>query len=166
MKEITIDDEGDLVEIVEPAENDLHLEKAQAGVLGGLAQIEVFGLPIGKTVGAMAIVGLVDAVRGLVSGMLPEMVTRNAWVIPAGMAWLMSTRQVQGWTGKQMADAAGLILLVDAFQASPFSPRTFVSGLLSGVKLGQTTRGTVATGGNGRKEITSLEEYNRVYGLA
>ena len=146
----------------EPKGTEIELH-ARAGVLGGFAKTEIMGVPIGAAGIGLLTVSIWDAIRGLVGGVLPAAIP--AWLVPAIGAMVVQSRMIKGWMGADAANAAGLILTVDAIQAL-FNVRGIVSGLVSGVKLGQTMRGTVATGGNGNREITSIEEYNRVHGLA
>ena len=142
---------------------EVELHRAQAGVLGGFAKPKIMGVPIGAAGVGLLTVSAWDAIRGLVGGKLPTNIP--AWLIPAVGAAVVQSKFVKPRIGDAAANAAGLILTADAIQAL-FNVRGVVSGLVGGVKLGQTMRGTVATGNNGHKEITSLEEYNRVYGLA
>jgi len=144
----------------EGTEIELH---AKAGVLGGFAKTEVMGVPIGAAAVGLLTVSVWDAIRGLVGGALPAQIPQ--WLIPAIGAAVVQSKMIKSFMGADASNAAGLILTADAIQAL-FNVRGVVSGLVGGVKLGQTMRGTVATGNNGHKEITSLEEYNRVYGLA
>ena len=141
------------------AEVELH---AQAGMLGGFAKTEIMGIPVGAAAVGLLTVGVWDAIRGLVGGALPAAIP--AWLVPAIGAFVVQTRTIKGFMGTDAANAAGLILTADAIQAL-FNVRGLVSGLVGGVKLGQTMRGTVATQGDGHREITSIEEYNLVHGL-
>ena len=136
---------------------------ARAGVLGGIAQTKIMGVPIGAAGVGLLTVSIWDAIRGLVGGALPSQIPQ--WLVPAIGAYVVQTRPIKGIMGADAANAAGLILTADAIQAL-FNVRGVISGLVGGMKFGQAMRGTVATGGNGHREITSIEEYNRVYGLA
>jgi hypothetical protein len=138
-----------------PAEQVAELE--QAGVLTGLARTEVFGLPAGKAAAALFAVGGWDALRGFIPGVIPAGVPE--WVVPAIGAWAMSTKTVSGWVGSDAANAAGLILLADALQASPFSPRKLVRDLFSGIRLGQPA--TASFSSNGGSKEQSLAEFLR-----
>jgi len=162
MKEVTIDKEG-ILEDEDKAESELHLAKAQAGMLGGFAKTEIMGVPIGAAAVGLLTVSVWDALRGLLGGVLPEAIP--AWLVPAIGAMVVQSKAIKDFMGADAANAAGLILTADAIQAL-FNVRGLVSGMVGGIKLEQTMRGTVATGGNGHKEITSIEEYNRVHGLA
>jgi len=141
----------------------MHLEAARVGVLGGFAKTEIMGVPIGAAGVGLLTVSLWDALRGLVGGALPAQIPQ--WLIPAFGAMVVQSKMIKGWMGADAANAAGLILTVDAIQAL-FNVRVIVSRLVGGMKFGQTMRGAVATGGNGHKEVTSIEEYNLVHGLA
>jgi len=148
----------------------LELTKAETGdeyrfeqkALEGLAKTEVFGIPVGAAAGGLLTVSAFDALRGLLAGAIPKL---PQWVIPAIGAWVVSTKTVKGFMGTTASNAAGLILTADAIQAI-YNVRGLVSGRVGGVKLEQTMRGKVKTEGNGHKEITSIEEYNRVMGLS
>ena len=144
----------------EGTEVELH---AKAGVLGGIAKTEIMGVPIGAAGVGLLTVSIWDAIRGLIGGALPAQIPQ--WLVPAIGAYVVQTRPIKGIMGADAANAAGLILTADAIQAL-FNVRGVISGLVGGMKFGQAMRGTVATGGNGHREINSLEEYNKVYGLA
>ena len=150
-------------ELVHPAENELHLEAARAGVLSDFAETKVMGVPVGAAAAGLLTVSVWDAIRGLVGGALPAQIPQ--WLIPAVGAVVVQSKMVEGWMGTDASNAAGLILTADAIQAL-FNVRGIVSGLVGRIKLHQTMRGTVATGGNGHREIASIEEYNLVHGLA
>jgi hypothetical protein len=130
-------------------------ELEQAGVLEGFSKTEVFGIPVGQAAGGLLAVSVWDAIRGLLSGVLPAQVP--GWMIPAIGAWVMSTRTIQGMLGKTASDTAGIILTADAVQAL-FNVRGLISGLVSGVKFGQPS--AASFGGNGSKE-QSLAEFLR-----
>jgi hypothetical protein len=136
-----------------PAEQVAELE--QAGVLEGISKTEIFGIPIGQAAGGLLAVSVWDAIRGLLSGVLPAQIP--GWMIPAIGAWVMSTRTIQGMLGKTASDTAGIILTADAVQAL-FNVRGLISGLVSGVKFGQPA--TASFSGNGSKE-QSLAEFLR-----
>ena len=144
MREITIDNEGKLVEIVNPVETELHLEVARAGALSGFAKTEVMGVPIGAAAVGLLTVSVWDALRGLVGGALPAQMPQ--WLIPAVGAAVVQSKMIKGWMGADASNAAGLILTADAIQAL-FNVRGIVSGLVGGVKLGQT-RAAGTTGNN------------------
>jgi len=112
----------------------------EQGALAGLARMEVFGLPIGKAAGSILTVMLWDMLRGMISGAIPTAIPQ--WAIPAIGSWVMTTKTVGGIVGSEIADAAGLILLVDAIQASPLSPRKLLSGVFKGQQLPETERET------------------------
>ena len=135
MKEITIDKDGKIIEIQEKAETELHLEGAQAGVMGGFAKTEIMGVPIGAAAVGLLTVSVWDALRGLVGGALPAAIPQ--WLVPAIGSVVVQSKVIKGFMGADAANAAGLILTVDAIQAL-FNVRGLVSGLVGGVNLGQT----------------------------
>ena len=135
MKEITIDKDGKVIEIQEKAETELHLERAQAGVMGGFAKTEIMGVPIGAAAVGLLTVSVWDALRGLVGGALPAAIPQ--WLVPAIGSVVVQSKVIKGFMGADAANAAGLILTVDAIQAL-FNVRGLVSGLVGGVNLGQT----------------------------
>ena len=163
MKEITIDKDGKILQVEETPENEMHLEAARVGVLGGFAKTEIMGVPIGAAGVGLLTVSLWDALKGLVGGALPAQIPQ--WLISAFGAMVVQSRMVKGWMGADAANAAGLILTAEAIQAL-FNVRDIVSRLVGGMKFGQTMKGTGANGGNGHKEVTSIEEYNLIHGLA
>jgi hypothetical protein len=134
-----------------PAEQVAELE--QAGVLEGISKTKIFGIPIGQAAGGLLAVSVWDAIRGLLSGVLPAQVP--GWMVPAVGAWVMSTKTVQSMLGRTASDTAGIILTADAVQAL-FNVRGLISGLVSGVKSGQSS--TASFSGNGHKE-QSLAEF-------
>ena len=162
MRDTTIDKEWQLVAVEDKPATDLHMERSATGVLGGFAKTEIMGIPVGAAAVGLLTVSIWDAIRGLAGGVLPAAIP--AWLVPAIGAFVVQTRTIKGFMGTDAANAAGLILTADAIQAL-FNVRGLVSGLVGGVKLGQTMRGTVATQGDGHREITSIEEYNLVHGL-
>ena len=163
-QEITIDKEGDMIlQVEEVAGTEMHLGKSSAGVMGGFAKAEIMGVPIGAAGVGLLTVSVWDALRGLLSGVLPAAIP--TWLVPAIGAAVVQSRPIKGFMGSDAVNAAGLILTADAIQAL-FNVRGIISGLVGGIKLKQTMQGAVATRGNGNREITSIEEYNLVHGLA
>jgi hypothetical protein len=130
-------------------------ELEQAGALEGLSRTEIFGIPVGQAAGGLLAVSVWDAIRGLLGGVPPAQIP--AWMIPAIGAWVMSTRTIRGMLGRTASDTAGIILTADAVQAL-FNVRGLISGLVSGVRLGQPA--TASLSGNGHKE-QSLAEFLR-----
>ena len=158
-KELTIDNEGTLVEVVEKAETELHLEKTQAGIagaLGGFAKTEVKGVPIGAAAVGLLTVSVWDAIRGLVGGALPAAIPQ--WLVPALGAAVVQSKMVKGFMGADATNAAALILMADAIQAL-FNVRGLVSGLVSGVKLRQVN--PAGSGGT----TQSVDQYLKAHGL-
>ena len=94
---------------------DVELHRAQAGVLGGFVESKVMGVPIGAAAIGLLIVSVWDAIRGLVGGKLPTNIPQ--WVIPAVGAMAVQSKFVKPKIGEAAANAAGLILTVDAIQA-------------------------------------------------
>ena len=157
MKEMTIDNEGKLVEVVTPVENELHLEAARAGILSGFAKTEIMGVPIGAAAVGLLTVSVWDALRGLVGGVLPAAIP--SWLIPAIGAAVVQSKMIKGFMGADASNAAGLILTADAIQ-SLFDVRGAVSDLVGGVKFRQT-RAAGATGNNSQ----SVDDYLKAHGL-
>ena len=156
MNKVTIDNEGKLVEIVQPAEDELHLEKSQAGALSGFAKTEIMGVPIGAAGIGLLTVSVWDALRGLVGGVLPAAIP--AWLIPVIGAMVVQSKAIKGFMGADAANAAGLILTADAIQAL-FNVKGIVSGLVGGVRFGQTK----AIGGGNTNQ--SVDDYLKARGL-
>ena len=157
MREITIDNEGKIVQVEETAGTEVHLEAARMGVLSGFARTEIMGVPIGAAAVGLLTVSVWDALRGLVGGALPAQIPQ--WLIPAIGAMVVQSKPIKGFMGNDATNAAGLILTVDAIQAL-FDVRGIVSGLVSGVKLRQT-RPAGATSNNRQ----SVDDYLKVHGL-
>jgi len=160
--------EGQWEEKVEPAENELHLEKG--GMLSGLTSFKVGQVDVGKPIAGLVVAAANDVLAGLVqrvAGGQPSVAGRFAGAIPGIVGlFVLNTKTAKGWLGSDAVDAGNIVLLADLITDYIFDIRKQVSGLVGGVKFGQTMRGKVATGGNGHKEITSIEEYNLVHGLA
>ena len=138
------------------AETDIELHRAQASVLSGFAESEVMSVPIGAAGTGLLIVSAWDAIRGLVGGKLPTNIPQ--WVIPAVGAMAVQSKFVKPRIGDAAANAAGLILTADAIQAL-FNVRGIISGLVSGVKLGQVS----PAGGGGTPQ--SVDQYLKAQGL-
>jgi hypothetical protein len=141
--------------------------RAQAGVLGGVTSFKVGAFPIGKVGAGLVIAGANDVLAGWLSGMLGTIAGKWAGLAAGiGGLWLLNTDTSKRWLGSEAVEAGTIVVLADLVTENIFDIRSRMKGLVSGLKLKQTMRGTVATGGNGSKEITSIEEYNRVHGLA
>ena len=132
------------------------VELYQAGVLGGVAKTQVFGIPIGAAGVGLLTVSIWDAIRGLVGGALPAAIP--VWLVPAIGAMAVQSRMVKGWMGTDAANAAGLILTADAIQAL-FNVRGIISRLVGGIKLGQ-----VRPAGDGGT-TQSVDQYLKAHGL-
>ena len=143
-------------ELVNPAETEMHLEAARTGVLGGFAKTEIMGVPIGAAGVGLLTVSVWDAIRGLVGGALPAAIP--GWLVPAIGAMVVQSKAIKGFMGADAANAAGLILTVDAIQAL-FNVRGLVSGMVGGVRLKQTK----TIGGGSTTE--SADEYLKAQGL-
>ena len=159
MMELTIDKADNMFAIkekVEPAENELHLEAAGAGMLSGFAKTEIMGVPIGAAGVGLLTVSVWDAIRGLVGGALPAKIP--SWLVPAIGAMVVQSKMIKGFMGADAANAAGLILTADAIQ-SLFNVRGVVSGLVSRVKLEPVT----PAGGGGTAQ--SVDQYLKAQGL-
>ena len=155
--EITIDKEGDMIlQVEEESGTEMHLEKSSAGLMGGFAKAEIMGVPIGAAGVGLLTVSAWDALRGLVGGALPAAIPQ--WLIPAIGAVVVQSKMIKGFMGPDAANAAGIILTADAIQAL-FNVRGLVSGLVGGVKLGQTK----AIGGGETNQ--SIDEYLKAQGL-
>ena len=137
------------------AEVELH---AQAGMLGGIAGIEPMGIPIGGAAIGVAVSSLVSA---LVARFAPGQTALLAGPMgKLGLAWAIK-QYLSKPLGAKNADAVAFVLTVSAIEGWVKQ----MIGQLTGMTLGQTMRGTVATQGDGHREITSIEEYNLVHGL-
>ena len=140
----------------EGAEVELH--RAQAGVLGSFTKAEVMGVPIGAAGIGLLIVGAWDAIRGLVGGKLPG--NTPQWLIPAVGAMAVQSKFVKPKIGDAAANAAGLILAVDAIQAL-FDVRGLVSRLVNKTKV--QLEQTQAAGGGGTSQ--TVDAYLKAQGL-
>ena len=156
MKEITIDKDGKILEVEEKAETELHLERVQAGALGGFVKADIMGVPIGAAAVGLLTVSVWNAIRGLFGGALPAAIP--VWLIPAIGAMVVQSKVVKGFMGEDAANAAGLILTADAIQLL-FNVRELVSRMVGGVKLKQTK----AIGGGSTAQ--SIDEYLKAEGL-
>ena len=137
---------------------DIELHRAQAGVLGGFAETEVMGVPIGAAGAGLLIVSVWDAIRGLVGGKLPANIPQ--WVIPFAGAMAVQSKFVKPKIGDAAANAAGLILTADAIQAL-FDVRKLISGLVS--KAPVQLQQTQAAGGGSTSQ--TVDDYLKTHGL-
>ena len=108
----------------------------QGGILSGLAKVKPFGLQVGKAAGAILTVMGWDAFHGFVAGAIPKKIPE--WIIPAIGSWVMSTKMAGGFVGSEIANTAGIVLLVNAIEGSPFSPRKLLAGVFPGRQLPQS----------------------------
>lgn len=108
-------------EVVKPSA-DLH-----AGMFGGIASTQVFGMPIGSAAGGLLTAGLWDAASGLLAGKLPAI---PGFVMPAVGA-VVTKRFLSRYVGEGVANAGALILTADALQHI-FNLRGLLAGLVGG----------------------------------
>lgn len=133
----------------------------QAGALAGIAKMEIFGVPAGAAAVGLLTASVWDAIAGFAKGTVGNLPN---WVVPAVGA-MVTAQWFPRFLGRDAANAGALILTADAIQQI-FDLRGLISGRFGGMQRRQAPGAeTVATGGNGRKEFTSLEEYNRAHGL-
>ena len=141
--------------------------QARRGMLSGLAGFKLGQFNVGKPAAGLIVAAANDVLAGLIQGIIGEKLTvagRFAGAIPGVVGlWLLNTRTAKDWLGDEAVEAANIILIADLITDSGLDIRTEVR---KRVKLGQAKQDTDATGGNGHREINSLEEYNKVYGLA
>ena len=142
----------------EASGTEMHLEKAQAGVLSGFAKTDIMGVPIGAAGVGLLTVSVWDAIRGLVGGVLPAAIP--AWLVPAIGAMVVQSKLIKGWMGADASNAAGLILTAEAIQTF-FDVRGVVSGLVSGIKLGQVR----PAGSVGNVNDQPVDAYLKAQGL-
>ena len=149
---------------------------APKGILSGLAGFKISQYNIGKPAAGLVVAALNDVAAGLIQGVVGKhgkhgkhetSAGKLAMAIPSivGLG-LLNTKMAQGWLGSEAIEAGNIILFADLFTDYIFPIRAKVSGLVGGLRLRQTEEDTVDAEGDGYKEITSIEEYNRVYGLA
>lgn len=127
--------------------------EAGAGILGGIAQAKVFGIPVGEAAGGLLTASAWDAIAGFVSGRIPAM---PAWVIPAAGSFVTG-KYFGRFMGPGAANAGSLILAADAIQQF-FNIRGLISGL-----VGKKTANLMAN-----KAVDApgtIEEYNRLHGI-
>ena len=137
---------------------EVELHRARAGVLGGFAETEVMGVPIGAAGIGLLIVSVWDAIRGLVGGKLPA--NTPQWLIPAVGAMAVQSKFVKPRIGDAAANAAGLILTADAIQAL-FNVRGLVSGLVNKTQV--QFQQTQAAGGGSTSQ--TVDAYLEAQGL-
>ena len=141
--------------------------QARRGMLSGLAGFKLGQFNVGKPAAGLIVAAANDVLAGLIQGIIGEkskVAGRFAGAIPGVVGlWLLNTRTAKDWLGDEAVEAGNIILIADLITDSGLDIRTEVR---KRVKLGQTKQDTDATGGNGHREINSLEEYNKVYGLA
>lgn len=161
----SINEEGHLV-ISQNQESTELVELEQRGMLEGLARFEIGPIPIGKAVSGSVALGLSDLIKGLLNGLIPVQDPRlRDALLNLGLIWGVKTRPVTRMVGPTTADAVAFVLTMDAIRPL-FDIRGAIAGLFHGAQLRQTMKGHTQTApDNGYREVTSLEEYNRVHGL-
>lgn len=101
---------------------------AKEGMLSGLTEFRIMGLPLGAVAGGAAIGGVGDALAGLVTGFVPAF---PSWAVKA-----LSAFAVIQWgpriVGKELAQLGGLFLTYDAVQEL-FNIRGSVANIVGGV---------------------------------
>ena len=163
-----IDKEGiDRLFATKEAENTEVELQARRGILSGLADFKIGQFNVGKPITGLMVAAANDVLAGLIQGVAGEKLTvggRFAGAIPGIVGLLLlNNKTAKNWLGDVPVEAANTILIADLFTDYAFDIRTEVK---KRVKLGQTKRDTIDTSGNGHREINSIEEYNKVYGLA
>ena len=163
-----IDKEGiDRLFAAKEAENTEVELQARRGMLSGLAGFKLGQFNVGKPAAGLIVAAANDVLAGLIQGIIGEKLTvagRFAGAIPGVVGlWLLNTRTAKDWLGDEAVEAGNIILMADLVTDYGLDIRTKIG---ERIKLSQTKQDTDATGGNGHREINSLEEYNKVYGLA
>jgi len=163
-----IDKEGiDRLFAAKEAENTEVELQARRGMLSGLAGFKIGQFNVGKPVTGLIVAAANDVLAGLIQGIIGEkskVAGRFAGAIPGIVGlWLLNTRTAKDWLGNEAVEAGNIILMADLVTDYGLDIRTKIG---ERIKLSQTKQDTDATGGNGHREINSLEEYNKVYGLA
>ena len=140
----------------------------KVGILTGIAEFKLAGIPVGAAATGAAVAGLAD---GLVSAVLPRIAPQiPPWVVKAGMSWA-SIQWGPRWLGAVPAQTAGLFLAYDAI-TDLVNIRGRVGGLVTGVAQ-KLTAGVASApasspssspSGNGHGEFASLAEYNKAMG--
>jgi len=98
------------------------------GVLAGLSEFKIAGLPIGAVAGGAVVGGVADAMAGLATGFVPQF---PSWALKIALAWLVVS-QGPRVLPKDMTQVAGLFLTYDAVQEA-FNIRRSVANIISGV---------------------------------
>ena len=154
--------EGQWEEKVEPAENELHLEKG--GMLNGLTSFKVGQVDVGKPIAGLVVAAANDVLAGLVqrvAGGQLSVAGRFAGAIPGIVGlFVLNTKTAKGWLGSDAVDAGNIVLLADLITDYVFDIRKQVSGMVGGVKFGQTMAAG-ATGNNSQ----SVDDYLKAHGL-
>lgn len=167
MSELTVNDEGRLV--ISDNEGAEVVELEQRGALEGLTRFEIGPIPVGKAVAGSVGLGVADLIKGFLNGLIPveDPRLRDA-LLNLGLIWGVRAKPVERVIGSTTAEAVAFVLTMDAIRPL-FDIRGAIAGLFQGSQLAmrQTMKGYTAKAppDNGRREITSLEEYNRVHGL-
>ena len=161
MRKQTIDNEGVLVEVVTPAENELHLEKG--GMLSGLTSFKVGQVNVGKPIAGLVVAAANDVLAGLVqrvAGGQLSVAGRFAGAIPGIVGlFALNTKTAKGWLGSDAVNAGNIVLISDLVTDYVFDIRKQISGMVSGVKFQQTK----AIGGGSDNQ--SVDAYLKAQGL-
>ena len=98
------------------------------GILTGISEWRIFGLPVGAVAGGAIVGGVGDALSGAVVGLVPQ---APSWAVKAAAAWA-----VVQWgpkiIGKEVAQVGALFLTYDAVQEL-FNLRGSIANIISGV---------------------------------
>jgi hypothetical protein len=113
---------------------------AKEGMLAGLAQTQIFGIPVGAAATGALIAGAWDGVAGLAGGMIPQ-VAQWPWLVPA-IGSVVTARFLPRFVGAPAANVGALLLAYDAMQGM-VNLRGMVSGLFT--RFRTTTSQAVGT---------------------
>jgi hypothetical protein len=128
--------------------------EAGAGILGGIAQTKVFGIPIGAAAGGLLTAGAWDALSTFISGKFTQIPN---WAIPAAGSWVTG-KYFARFMGEGAANAASLLLAADAIQLF-FNLRGMIGGLVGKGTAALTANKTAANA------PSTIEEYNALMGI-
>jgi hypothetical protein len=124
------------------------------GALDRLAEIEVFGIPLGDALVGGGVAALGDVVGGLVKGAWPD---APDWAVPMIGAYAVGIGPIRRTLGTRATQTAQLLLAWDAVQGI-FDIRSKVAGLFGGL-VGKASGGSLTTVTAGASQPQTLDEY-------
>jgi len=124
---------------------------AKAGILSGVAETKIAGIPLGAAATGALVAGAADAVIGFLPASIP------GWAIK-GIGAFATLKWGANILGTVPAQTAALFLTYDAVQEF-FDLRGLVSGLFSGIALGAPAAAAGANGNGAEAQPQTIDQW-------